>query len=91
MKTPSTTKARNELIAMLRMAVRAQIEFWDFALEVAEIIDVDLSLVMEFCQAAAISADTGLELGETDLLDLLDSVARTHLSELRPGGPFRIT
>jgi hypothetical protein len=88
MNTPNTTKARVELIALLRMAVRAQIEFWDFAQEVAEMIDVDLSLVIEFCQDAAIFADTGLELGETELQELLGLSVQAYASKIRPGGPW---
>src|SRR5262245_43364970 len=65
-----------------------QIEFWDFAQEVAEMIDVDLSLVIEFCQDAAIFSDTGLELGEAELQDLLGSSARARAPKIRPGGPW---
>jgi hypothetical protein len=72
MKMPSTPKVRNELIAQLRNAVRTQIEFWDFTAAVAEIIDVEQDHVLQFCQDAAIYADTGMELGEKDLQELLE-------------------
>jgi thymidylate synthase ThyX len=86
MKMPRTSEERIELIVMLRNMVRAQIELWDFALEVAEILEVDLPFVLEYCQHAAIVADTGLELGETDLQDLLHSLPRAPVSDERPGG-----
>jgi hypothetical protein len=86
MKMPRTSEDGNELIVVLRNAVRAQIEFWDFALEVAEMLEVDLSIVLEYCQDAAIFADTGLELGETDLQDLLHSLTGAPVSEIPLGG-----
>jgi hypothetical protein len=72
MKMPSTPEVRNELIAQLRNAVRSQIEFWDLTAVVADMIDVEPDHVLQFCQDAAIFADTGMELGEKDLQDLLD-------------------
>jgi hypothetical protein len=72
MKMPSTPEVRNELIAQLRNAVRTQIEFWDFTAAVAEIIDVEHDYVLQFCQNAAIYADTGMELEGKDLQELLD-------------------
>jgi hypothetical protein len=72
MKMPNTRDVRNDLIAKLRNAVRTQIEFWDFTAAVAEIIDVEHDLVLQFCQHAAIYGDTGMELGEKDLQELLD-------------------
>lgn len=69
---PSTPEVRNELIAQLRDGVRGQIEFWDLTAAVAEIIDVDPSDVLQYCQEAAIHADTGMELGEKDLQELFD-------------------
>jgi hypothetical protein len=89
MKMPKTSYARNELIAALREAVMAQIEFWDLALATADLIEVDSSLLIEFCQGAAICADNGKELGETDLQDLLRWLATRVDTEVRPG-PFRI-
>jgi hypothetical protein len=86
MKMPRTSEERNELIVVPRNVVRAQIEFWDFALEAAEILEADLPSVLEFCQDAAIFADTGLELGETELQDILRLLARGHGSETGPGG-----
>jgi hypothetical protein len=47
-------------------------------------VDADLSPVIEFCQDAAIFADTGLELGETDLQDLLRSLTLAHTSKMQP-------
>jgi hypothetical protein len=88
MKKRRTPAERNELIAILGKAVRAQIEFWDLAQEIAEMVDVDLSSVIEFCQDAAIFADTGLELGETDLHDFLRSLGREDISIVRPAYPW---
>lgn len=88
MKVPKTSHARNELIAALRKAVLAQIEFWDLALAAADLIAVDSSLLVEFCQGAAVCVDTG-ELGETDLQDLLRWLATANATEVQPG-PFRI-
>jgi hypothetical protein len=74
MKMPTTPEVRNELIAQLRNAVRTQIEFWDFTAVVADMLDVEPEHVVQFCQEAAIHADTGMELEENDLRVLLDWV-----------------
>ncbi|HEY7404962.1 MAG TPA: hypothetical protein VIB39_15665 [Candidatus Angelobacter sp.] len=87
MKTPNNTEARGKLIALLRNAVRSQIEFWGLAREVAELIDVELSLVIEFCQDAAIFAETGLELGQIDLERIL-RLANANPSKIRTGGSW---
>ena len=89
MKVPNTSQARNELLVALRKAVVAQIEFWDLALAAADLIEVDSSLLIEFCQDAAIWADTGEELGEKDLQDLLGWLPK-RVGNGGPEGPFRI-
>lgn len=71
MKIPRTPEVRNELIAQLRIAVRTQIAFWDMTAAVAESLEVEPDSVVQFCQDAAIFADTGMELGEKDLQDLM--------------------
>jgi hypothetical protein len=38
-------------------------------------IDVDPGDVLQFCQEAAIYADTGMELGEKDLQELFDCLS----------------
>jgi hypothetical protein len=67
-----TAEAKDLVLAKLRHAVAFQIGLWDTASEVAEMLDADLGLVLEWINATAIVADSGLELGPQDLEDFLD-------------------
>ena len=88
MKVPSNSGERQKLLRKLRRAVHAQIELWDLAASIAEATDVELDPVLHFCQATAIHADTGTELGETDLQDLLDCLAGTLTANIWVGKPL---
>ena len=59
------------ILGKLRHAVAFQIGLWDTALEIAEMVDADLGLVLEWVNATSIVADSGLELGAEDLQDFL--------------------
>ena len=66
-----TAETRDAVLGKLRHAVAFQIGLWDTALEIAEMVDVDLDLVLEWVNATSIVADSGLELGPEDLEDFL--------------------
>ena len=53
------------------MPVAFQTCLWDTAIEIAEMVDADLGLVLEWVNATSIVADSGLELGAEDLEDFL--------------------
>ena len=69
---PLTAEAKDLVLAKLRHAVAFQVGLWDTASEIAEMLDADLGLVLEWINATAIVADSGLELGPQDLEDFLD-------------------
>lgn len=89
MRMPRNPRARQRLIRKLRKAIHAQIEFWDLMSAIAEITAADPDRVLEFCQATAITADTGMELGETDLQDLLDCLAGTLTAKTWRAKPLK--
>jgi hypothetical protein len=64
-------KTKDAILGKLRHAVAFQIGLWDTALEIAEMVDADLGLVLEWINATRIGADYGLELGPKDLEDFL--------------------
>ena len=64
-------ETRDAILGKLRHAVVFQIGLWDTALEIAEMVDVHLDLVLEWINATSIVADSGLELGPSDLEDFL--------------------
>jgi hypothetical protein len=66
-----TVETREAILGKLRHAVSFQIGLWDTALEIAEMVNTDLGLVLEWINATSIVADSGLELGPTDLEDFL--------------------
>jgi len=66
-----TAETRDAILGKLRHAVTFQIGLWDTALEIAEIVDADLELVLEWINATSIVVDSGLELGPKDLEDFL--------------------
>ena len=64
-------RSREAILSKLRHAVAFQIGLWDTASEIAEMVNTDLGLVLEWINATSIVADSGLELGPTDLEDFL--------------------
>jgi hypothetical protein len=66
-----TAETKDAVLGKLRHAVAFQIGLWDTALEIAEMVDADLGLVLEWINATSVVADSGLELGPKDLEDLL--------------------
>src|SRR5271167_1085031 len=66
-----TAETRDAILGKLRHAVAFQIGLWDTALEIAEMVDADLGLVLEWINATSIVADSALELGPGDLEDFL--------------------
>jgi len=66
-----TAETKDAVLGKLRHAVAFQIGLWDAALEIAEMVDADLGLVLEWVNATSIEADSGLELGPEDLEDFL--------------------
>src|SRR5271157_6638316 len=66
-----SAETKGAILGKLRHAVAFQIGLWDTALEIAEMIDADLGLVLEWINATSIVADSGLELGPEDLEDFL--------------------
>ena len=69
LRLPAETK--DAVFSKLRHAIALQIGLWDTALEIAEMVDADLGLVLEWVNAASIVGDSGLELGPKDLEDFL--------------------
>jgi hypothetical protein len=61
LRLPAETK--DAVFSKLRHAIALQIGLWDTALEIAEMVDADLGLVLEWVNAASIVGDSGLELG----------------------------
>jgi hypothetical protein len=88
MKMPRNAEARQILIRKLRKGVHSQIDLWDMASSIAETLGVELELVLEFCQGIAVHADTGMELGEEDLQDLLDLLTGKPSSKIWRGKPL---
>lgn len=80
------------LIRKLRKGVHAQIELWDMASSIAETLgvelDLELDLVLEFCQGIAVHAETGIALGEEDLQDLLDFLTGKPSNRVWVGKPL---
>jgi len=70
-KAQLTAETREAVLGKLRHAVAFQIGLWDTASEIAEMVNTDLGLVLEWINATSIVADSGLELGPTDLEDFL--------------------
>jgi hypothetical protein len=70
-KVQLTAETRVAILDKLRHAVVYQIGLWDTASEIAEMIDADLQMILEWVVATSIVADSGLELGPEDLDDLL--------------------
>lgn len=70
MKSPSG-EDREILLNKLRAAVAFQIALWDAATEISEALDCELPEVLNFVQAAAITADDGTDLSHGDLDELL--------------------
>ena len=66
-----TAETKDAVLGKLRHAVAFQIGLWDTALEIAEMVDADLGLVLEWINATSVVADCGLELGPKDLEDFL--------------------
>lgn len=66
-----TPETRDVVLDKLCHAVAFQIDLWDTASEIAEMVDADLELVLEWVNATSIVADSGLELGAKDLEDFL--------------------
>ena len=66
-----TAETKDAVLGKLRHAVAFQIGLWDTASEIAEMVDVDLDLVLEWINETSIIADSGLELGPEDLDDFL--------------------
>lgn len=88
MKIPSNSEERQKLLRKLRRAVHAQIELWDLVASIAEEMNAELDPVLQFCQATAIHADIGKELGQTNLQDLLDYLAGTLTAKIWVGKPL---
>ena len=88
MKMPRNAEARQILTRKWRKAVHAQIELWDMASSIAETLGVELEPVLEFCQGIAVHANTGLELGEEDLQDLLDFLMGKPSDKVWVGKPL---
>ena len=68
-----TTETKDAVLGKLRHAVAFQIGLWDTASEIAEMVDADLGLILEWVNDTSIVADSGLELGPEDLEDFLGS------------------
>jgi hypothetical protein len=66
-----TVQTKDEVLGKLRHAVALQIGLWDAASEIAEMVDADLELVLEWINSTSIVADSELELGSKDLEDFL--------------------
>ena len=66
-----TAETKDAVLGKLRHAVAFQIGLWDTASEIAEMVDADPGLVLEWINATSIVADSGLELGPEDLEDFL--------------------
>ena len=66
-----TAETKDAVLGKLRHAVAFQIGLWDTASEIAEMVDADPGLVLEWINATSIVADSGLELGAEDLEDFL--------------------
>jgi hypothetical protein len=64
-------RSREAILGKLRHAVAFQIGLWDTASEIAEMVNTELGWVLEWINATSIVADSGLELGATDLEDFL--------------------
>lgn len=58
------------------------------ASSIAETLGVELESVLEFCQGIAVTADTGMELGEEDLQDLLDLLMGKPSDKIWVGKPL---
>ena len=88
MKMPRNAEARQILLRKLRKGVHAQIELWDMASSIAETLHVDLEPILDFFQATAVHADTGMELGDEDLQDLLDFLMGKPSDKVWVGKPL---
>jgi hypothetical protein len=71
MKIPTEARHREELLKNYRDAVAYQIGLWEAALLITETLDCELAWVLDNVNAAAITADTGMELTGEDLDDFL--------------------
>ena len=72
----------------LRKGVHAQIELGDMASSIAETLGAELELVLEFCQGIAVHAETGRELGQKELQDLLDLLTGKPSNAVWVGKPL---
>jgi len=72
MKTPLTAEQREHILRCLRQATVYQIGLWDTATEIAEVLDRELSDVLEAIMHLGIAADTGMDLDAEDLEDFLN-------------------
>jgi len=71
MKMPTDARSREELLKKYREAVAYQLGVWNTALSMSATLECDLDLILECVNVAATTADTGMELTEADLDDLL--------------------
>ena len=71
MKAELDDRKRDFLLGKLRVAVRLQIKLWDVAAAIEELAACELQEVLDFVNAAAITAETGMELSSADLDEFL--------------------
>jgi hypothetical protein len=81
---------QEELLRKLREAVAYQIGLWDTAHEISEKLDCDLDTVLDYVQSAAIVADSGMELTQDDLDELMGIGIPGRIVVGRPLPPSRI-
>ena len=73
MKIPTDPKEKEQLLNQLRMAVAFQIKLWDSLRSLCEAIDGAYDQVAACVNAMALVANDGMELGDADLEELLDT------------------
>ena len=71
MKAELDDRKRDFLLGKLRVAMRLQIKLWDVAAAIEELAACELQEVLDFVNAAAITAETGMELSSADLDEFL--------------------
>jgi hypothetical protein len=79
-----------ELLRKLREALVYKIGLWDAATVVSEGLDCDLARVLDYVENAAIVADSGMELTQDDLDELMDVGAPGRTVVGRPLKPSQI-
>ena len=87
-RVPSGEEERERILKLLRQAVVYQIGLWDAALEIAEQTECEYSEVLKWVNETSITADSGLELADKDLDELLGlAIPTANVGRPLPDGP----